>query len=330
MTPTRDDLYARVFAGISTHWHWFGYHFERKLRGQPEPLAEAIIDACFEIESAMPGFGHRTIDRLVALSGVEKHEPHYEQLMQLLAEVHVIRQLVRHQWSQPASFALEPVAAGSAKNPEVTVAVGGDVYGVEVKSPLLLEYGRNRGQLPAQLPARSGYLDEFAAAAGGKDQVLLPRDNPVKDFLLSADEKFAGFKAQDPNFTGALVIVWDDFIQEPLTSLVHPQAGLFTANSFATDATGTPLPFANIDGVILIRHLHQLRRAAGEQPLADGLTGALDYGNRNDFPPKVYVPNPAAVGLPEPLLDALQGQLWNTLPGAEHSGVSDGIFWIGG
>jgi hypothetical protein len=47
--------------------------------------------------------------------------------------------------------------------------------------------------------------------------VLLPRDNPVKDFLLSADAKFAAFKAQHLTFTSALVIVWDDFIQEPRT-----------------------------------------------------------------------------------------------------------------
>jgi hypothetical protein len=270
VTPalTRDDLYARVFAGIFNHWHWFSYHFERKLRGRPEPFAEAIIEACLEVEQALPGFSYRTLDRLVALGGVEKHEPHYKQLMQLLAKVHVVRQLVRHTWPQTPTFALEPVVAGSAKNPEVTVEIGSDLFGVEVKSPLLLEYGRQRGQLPAQLPARSGYLDEFAAAAGGKDQVLLPRDNPAKDFLLSADEKFAGFKAQHPSFTGALVIVWDDFIQEPLTSLVHPQAGLFTPNSFATDANGAPLSFANVDGVILLRHPHQLRRAATEQRAA--------------------------------------------------------------
>jgi hypothetical protein len=38
---------------------------------------------------------------------------------------------------------------------------------------------------------------------------------------------------------------------------------------------------------------------------------------------------PLAVGgLPTPLLDALQGQVWHTLPGAEHSGQSDGIFWL--
>jgi hypothetical protein len=95
-------------------------------------------------------------------------EPHYEQLMQLLAEVHLIRQLVRHEWPQPPSFALELVAPGSAKNPEVAVAVGGDLYGIEVKSPLLLDYGRKRSQLPAQLPARSDYFEQFAAAAGAR------------------------------------------------------------------------------------------------------------------------------------------------------------------
>lgn len=326
--PTRDELYAHVFGGIFGQWHWFSYHFERKLRGEPEPFAEAIIDACSEIEVKLHGFAYRTLDRLVSLGGAEKHEPHYEQLMQLLAEVHVIRQLIRCAWPHAPSFELEPVAPGSAKNPEVTVEVGSELYGVEVKSPVLLEYARKRGQLPAQLPARSRHVDAFTAAAGGIGDVLLPRDNPIKDFLLSADEKFAGFKTHNPRFTGALVIVWDDFIQEPLSSLVHPEAGLFTPNSFATDANGARLQFRNVDGVILIRHLHQFRRSAAENPLADGATGVLDYGSVDHFPPKVYVPNPDAAGFPTPLLEALQGQLWSTLPGAEHSGANSGIFWL--
>jgi hypothetical protein len=327
-TVTREDLYTRVFDGLFRHWHWFSYHFDRKLRGEPEPFAEAIIDACLDVEASLPGFSYRTLDRLVELGGIENHEPHYEQLMQLLAEVHVIRQLVRHTWPQTPSFTLEPVAPSSAKNPEVSVELGSELHGVEVKSPQLLEYGRKRGQLPAQFPARSEHFDQFAAAAGGKDQVLLPRDNPVKDFLLSADEKFAGFKTQDPKFNSALVIVWDDFIQEPLTSLVHPQAGLFTPNSFAIDSNGAPFQFANVDGVVLVRHLHQLRRAAAEKPLVDGFSGPLDYGGADNFPPKVYVPNPHAGGLSPPLLDALQGHLWHGLNGAEHSGDTDGIFWL--
>jgi hypothetical protein len=55
--------------------------------------------------------------------------------------------------------------------------------------------------------------------------MTLPRDNPVKDFLVSADAKFEHFKETDANFIGVLVIIWDDFIYEPISSLISESAG---------------------------------------------------------------------------------------------------------
>jgi hypothetical protein len=327
---TRDEAYQHVFESIFKKWHWFSYHFEKQLRGSDSPFAEAIIEACLDCDSAIPGFAERTLDMLIAASGVEKHRPHYEQLLQLLSEILIVRQLVRHEWPSSPVFALEPKATGSNKNPELTVEVGGTFVAVEVKTPSLLAHQEARREHEAQLVARSGYLEEISRAVGGKDKVLLPRDNPVKDFLISADAKFAPLRSSATGaFYGVLVIVWDDYIQEPLNSLVHPRAGLFTPYSFALDENRKPFSFSNVDGAILIRHLHQFVNAAAEQPLADMWPGVFEYGTREMFPPKAYIPNPHAQGLPEIALDAFEAVAWSDLAGAEYSSESDAIFWIG-
>jgi hypothetical protein len=90
--------------------------------------------------------------------------------------------------------------------------------------------------------------------SAGDDGITLPRDNPVKDFLVDADAKFKAFKSK-ADCTTVLVIVWDDFIYEPITALAHPKSGLLTANSFAKDANGSPMKFPNVDAVVLVRHL---------------------------------------------------------------------------
>lgn len=329
-TLTEEEIYARAFESIFSDWHWFQYHFEKKMKGLPSPFADDLVEACFDCDAALPGFAARTIDMLVATGGVKKHRPHYEQLLQLLSEILVVRQLVRHQWPAPAAFALEPTAPGSKKNPELTVDLGHTLVAVEVKAPSFLDHRSARATHDAQLVARSGYLQELSNAVGGRDKVLLPRDNPIKDFLISADAKFAPFRSVAPHdFYGVLVIVWDDFVQEPLNALVHPRAGLLTPESFATDSTGQPLPFENVDGVILVRHLHQFVTAAAEQILVDQWPAVFEWGDRTMFPPKPYVPNPRGRPLPDWILDAFEAEDWTALPGAEHSGESDAIFWIG-
>jgi hypothetical protein len=70
--------------------------------------------------------------------------------------------------------------------------------------------------------------------------------------LYSANENFEGFKKYDNNFCGILVIVWDDYIYEPLTSLVSQSSGLFTDASFAKDKNNNILRFNNVDGVVLV------------------------------------------------------------------------------
>jgi hypothetical protein len=57
------------------------------------------------------------ISRLAAAGGKEKYRPHYEQLLQQLAELHVVRQIVSFHWPGGAKFALEPTAEEARKIP---------------------------------------------------------------------------------------------------------------------------------------------------------------------------------------------------------------------
>jgi len=268
-------------SNITNSWHWYRYHFNMLKFGIEHPFAKSILDALLNINDVMDGYAFRAIDTMASLHGIEKHPPHYDQLTQFLAEIFVINHLAIE--FPNAKFSDEPTIGESKKNPEVTIETDSFTLGVEVKSPKLREHEEKRNSNPIQIPGRMGIAADLIENAGGADNVTLPRDNPVKDFLISADGKFAEFKKHVTPFYSVLVIVWDDFIYEPITSLVAEHSGLLTDNSFAKDEDGNPLQFNNINAVITIRQLHQFRRAAGNQPVIDGMEHALDYGCPNEL-----------------------------------------------
>jgi len=322
---TEQDVVVRVAdSDIFKRWHWFSYHFNLLLKGNEPFLAGPIISACLECETAIPGFADEFISAIASICGREKHLPHYEQLLQRLAELFVIRQLVRFPWPTPRSFRWEPTAGTSKKNPEICVEYLNTTVGFEVKAPSLIEHINKRSTRPLQIPSRS---DALPALIGehSKDEVTLPRDNPVKDFLISANEKFAEFKKSDPRFIGILVIVWDDFIYEPISSLLDPGAGLFTPKSFAKKADGSTICFENVDGVVIIRYLHQIIRATREHPLIDGFLTLFDYGTPGSFPFKAFVQNPNCSNVPAVVLESLQAEIPSPILGAEY--VPSNLVW---
>jgi hypothetical protein len=330
MAPvSREDLYARVLGSqVFTQWHWFRWHFEHYLREKREhPLTRSIVDACLRCEDKLPGFAVEFIDRMATISGREKHPSDWEQLLQSLAELLVIDQALGHPWPSAPTFAWEPVSGTSKKNPELEVATGTWRLGIEVKAPALFKHMYERAKNGLQLLSRipPEVIPQLAAQVAG---VTYPRDNPVKDFLLSADSKFASFKASDARYIGLLVIVWDDFINEPISALAQPDSGLFTDNSFAKDPAGSPLRFANVDGVVIVRHLHQLVHACSGQPFEDQCRHALDYGREREFPFKAYVANPnAATAVPEEVLDCFQALPPHPMMGAEYV-PSEVVWWF--
>jgi hypothetical protein len=310
------------------HWHWFRYHFGTVNCPELEhPLAKSIIDALLLCDAAMPGFAQQFIDSFAAIGGKEKFEPHYEQLLQRLAELHVVRQVVSFDWPSGTQFRSEPTAQGSKKNPEITVHEGKQIYGIEVKAPALLGHIRNRSANATQLPARVFSADTVTSIAGIGEKPTLPRDNPVKDFLISADDKFRSFKKQDPHFIGVLVIVWDDFIYEPISSLLHNHAGLLTPQTFYRDEAGTPITFPHVDGVFVIRHLHQLMRATRDEDLIDDCEHPLDFGIDGVFPFKAFIANPFGTPVPDILVRCLQGYPPRPEMGAEYI-PKDLVWWM--
>jgi hypothetical protein len=162
----------------------------------------------------------------------------------------------------------------------------------------------------------------------GDGGLTLPRDNPVKDFLLNADKKFAQFKAVQAE-TSILVIVWDDFIYEPITTLTHEQCGLLTENSYLKDAvTRATGQFAHVDAVVVVRHLTYIVRATRDEPLIER-AHALDFGDSQAIP-NVFIPISDAGLVPGLIQQGLRAVNWDdpSLQLAADYRPKDIVFWM--
>ena len=318
------ELYSYILeSDIFKKWHWFTYHFSHRLHGAKHPLVESFIESCLLCDEKIHGFAYKMVDDIAALSGNEKFEPHYEQLLQKLAELLIIRQVVTFDWGTDFAIDYEPTAGSSKKNPEIVVKTKDFSVGIEVKAPSLFSHIRARKSTDLQIVSRSPYAKAFQE---GKS-VTFPRDNPIKDFLISANNKFEQFKVENPAFLSLLVIVWDDHIYEPISSLIHPVAGLFTPNSFAKDSNNQPIEFKNLDSVIIVRHLHQLLSSTRDEPLIDGRRNPFDYGVDGQFPPKVIIPAPKGQPISSVILDCFQAKPLDPTMGAEYI-PTDFVRWL--
>lgn len=324
---TREELLQIVFeSNIFKEWHWFRYHFEHQLRGYNHPLSEAIIDACIDCERHIPGYAKHVIERIASVGGREKFMPHWEQLLQLLAELHVVRHVLVCDWPEDTTFESEPTSGNDKKNPEIALTTSEFKLGIEVKTPAIFKHWDQRSANPTQLPSRAIPKEQHKDLPDATDGITLPRDNPVKDFLISANEKFAGLR-QNGNFFGVLAIVWDDFIYEPISALCHPDCGLLTPNSFAIDDNGNPMSFPAVDAIFIIRHLHQLIRACRDEPLVDSCRSPLDYGRHDDFPWKAFIPVPGGKELNERIIGCFQGREPSPEMGAEYL-PKELVWWV--
>ncbi len=321
---TRKEAFDHVIASdIFNKWHFFQHHFSISMRGGRNPLAESIIGLCCDMERIIKGVGVDYFNKIAAIKGKPNDTKHYDQLMQVLAEMIVVHKAITFSWNADMKFQYEPASATSSKNPELTIKTPELYFGIEVKAPEMVKKHNERGEKEKQLPSRSPMIDLV-----DKNMTMLPRDNPVKDFLISADAKFAGFKQADPNFYGVLVIVWDDFIYEPISALTSPQSGLFTSNSFATDAKGVSLTFPNVDCVIVTRHLLLIKNGTRDKILPDLFRHPLDYGRSGEFPFKVYFQNPTSqLNVPQQIIDCFQILQPDMRLGAEYLPI-DFIQWF--
>lgn len=293
--------YARDLA-IAVHgqaWHWFAYHLHTL---PPHPFVCSIIEACIDCEEKLLGLGATLVTNLAKIGGIEKHEPHYDQLLQKLAEILILRQLLALPWPDGTTFAHEPAVHAGGRRPELKVDAPDQIYLFEVKAPSLLAHQRQRAQNGLQAPARMfdrAMLDRLADDQG----LTLPRDNPLKDFLTDTEAKFEGFKAVQP-IIGVLIIVWDDFIYEPITVLTQAQCGLLTDASYHRTEADEPVRYPSIDAVIAVRHLTYFKRAAGEAPLLER-AHAFDFGDEGALP-NVFMPVPGGQRIPKFIKEGLR------------------------
>ena len=229
----RENIIAMLTDKImATSWHFLQYHFVRYQDGFEHFLCASIVDACLRIENVMPGYVETFSNRLAEISGRENYVPHYEQIIQLLSELYVINHLSSID-VEGATYIHEPRAAGSDKNPEVGIILPNNQIFVEVKCREYVKHHNNRGMASVEVPSRVEGIRELASKLlRDNESIVFPRDNVIKDFLVSANEKFQAFKQTSPDAITILVIVWDDFIYEPISSLLNPHSGLLSENSF--------------------------------------------------------------------------------------------------
>jgi hypothetical protein len=311
--------------GQTAAWHWFSYHFSKlPLR----PLAKSIIDTCADCETKIPGLGSQFLKDLAAISGREKHLPDYEQLIQKLAELLVLRQLLMMGWPEGTTFQHEPAVAANGKRPELRVTTPTRSFLFEVKTPALLAHIENRNTNGFQAPGRALPQARLAGLVGDAG-LTLPRDNPVKDFLIDSEKKFAQFKAVQDE-TSVLIIVWDDFIFEPITALKHEQCGLLTPNSYWKDAEGLAVQYPHIDAVVVIRHLTYLYRATREEALEER-AHALDFGDEHALP-NVFIPIGDPELVPQDIRLGLRAVDWDhpDLQRAADYRPKELVFWLRG
>ena len=160
-----NDLQIVALGGLQTlSWHWFSYHFSTP----PSPFALGIMRACASIDRRASGIGADLLRELMTIGGLDRYEPHYEQLLQKLAEILIIERIVTSEWPSGTTFEHEPAAIRGGPRPELLVTFGGGRLVVEVKTPSLLSHIRRRSENGTQLPYRGLPLDQFARQLGRK------------------------------------------------------------------------------------------------------------------------------------------------------------------
>lgn len=318
------DIIKRILeSDIFSKWHWFHYHFNFYNFGREHLFAKSIVECLDDIENKLPEASIDLLKKLSSINGEEKNYQHYEQLMQVLAELLIIHKVISFNWNALNKFEYEPKTSSSKKNPEINILTDNNIIGIEVKSPNLIEHQKNRNRNKYQLISRNP-LSEILP----EGHITFPRDNPIKDFLISADKKFESFKQKYDNYISILFIVWDDHINEPISALLSKPHGIFMEDSFAKDKSGEYLKFKHVDYVIISRHRFQFQQMAGEFPYPYKINHPMDYGEKDCFPFKVIIKNPNSdVDCISDITDCFQSYEPSSLMGAEYH-PGDFISWI--
>lgn len=316
------ELLADVRPEFLQEWHWFRYHAQ-----VPTSFMISIVLASLSLRRIGLEAPRRMLSELAAIRGRDRFQPHYDQLLQKLSEILVMQQAAEMPWPEGTSFQIEGIAPGSDRRVDLVAELpDGHKYGFEVKCAAYLAHAERRVRGGIQIPAR-GPDGLVEIVRENEENVVLPRDNTIRDFLRSADQKFAAFKAAG-RFTGALVIVWDDHIYEAIGPLVNDRNGLLTNASYSRK-DGVAETFPNVDGVVLMRHLSYLTQAAAERPLPDDRVHAMHVGGEGALP-NVFISIPGAAQ-PSPFVLAGFHAMAHDDPALQNAAdylANDMIIWV--
>lgn len=282
-----------VSSKIFSEWHWLSYHFHGLPYGKHTELSFDFINKISFIDLKIPGFSEETINRLASICGKEKYEPHYEQIIQLLVEVVIFYRIVEGFLAQDVDYIWEPTTKKSNKNPELLIEHSEWKNIIEIKCPSIFKHLRNAAKNDTQLGARLGDVKIFDDISHS-GEATRPLDNKIKDYLISANEKFSPFKSEDSDISSILIIAWSQYLFEATSPLINGMSGLLTENSFYKDTNNQGIQFNSIDGVLVTEHLELILRATREEPLPYGYHQPLDYGafKMKGFLPPAYIANP--------------------------------------
>jgi hypothetical protein len=323
MKMTRDqiitELLSKIPAGKDSHVMW--WMMDLLAKGKNLPFLDGLITSLQIVEGAAPGYATMQVKRLAEIP-LPIDDNARESLYQILGEIYCTRGAAEKAdiLQTKALLTIEP-GTGS-KNPEFESCSDSKWYAVEVKTPALIAYRRTRTEQDLQLTTR------LPRELFHDKEKTLPRDNPVKDFLISADAKYAIYRQQREHAFRILTIVWDDYLHEAVAALISPVSGLLTANSFHRDGDGKPILFPNIDGVVLCRYQHWIVRAFRNDPMDDPVYGPIEFLDYHEpEPPKAFIQNPSGRTVPGGVLTSLNARPIAQCKGAEYSPV-EMIMWI--
>ena len=299
MYSQRERTEIKIFilqSAIFTEFHYFISHFRSLKQNLSESFfLKSFLDHLQCIERKIPGFAKKFVTSFASISGKKSHEPHYEQLVQMLAELIVFGKLSYDFSSPDYSFKWEPIFGNSKKNPELSITSIDWCLLIEVKCPSFLKHIREASKHSIQLGARIGQVDFFNGLSD-TGTATRPLDNKVKDYLISANEKFKTFKEEEPSTHTILILVWTQHRYEAVSPLMNGICGLFTENSYLKQDSGLPVLFPYVDGVIVTSHYDAILRGSRDEMLPPGFSNPLDFGNKFDpqYNDPIYIQNPAS------------------------------------
>lgn len=264
------------------------YHrVENRFLPPINPFVSMLCDTLATIDKVVPDYSLKMINRIGETES-------WSQIYSNLAEILVLAQAEQIADVQQGNKYVEsePQAIRNGKNPEFRSKAFGYNYAVEVKATDIMTYmhdRKSRYQLTSHLQERELLSHENPL----KSKVL-----PVKSFLESAHGKFKEYtKLEDyKDDFRFLFIVWDDHANEVIAALLNPANGLLTESTFLVGER-----FELIDGVFIVRHLHQFRRSIQGREFLNDVAHAFQMVTRQV--PVAFVQNPNGRKVPSEFIN---------------------------